>query len=333
MFSIDVIVEGLGKWCDVILVFAVAFCFYLPNIWISTIVLLTLLAIRAFYSYNEWYKRPKNRLLYKIGDSDVALVTGGSHGLGLELVKQLLVQGVSRVYVIDVSAPEVDDPRVFYYSCDVGQEADLKRTIATIIRTLTDENKNISILINNAGVRNNGALLHISDKKIHDIFNINTFSQIWILRAVLSHHIDNILPKNPSKRLSVVSLSSVLGSLAPKNLSVYSATKAAIYSIHESLIQEVSHLPQIRILLVAPGQLTTTMFSDVKPSKAFLAPLVDHSDLARRIVDKIDTGDTGVVAYPFYANFLPAIRVLPMSIQQMCRWFSEMDEKVGDDKS
>ena len=85
---------------------------------------------------------------------------------------------------------------------------------------------------------------------------------------------------------------------------MYSATKAATILIHEALHQELKeYLNNIRLLLVTTGQMSTAMFKDVEPSKLFFAPIVNHIELAKLVVDKINVGYVGCISKPFYANF------------------------------
>lgn len=282
----------------------------------------------------------------------VALVTGGSMGLGLEVVRELLRQGILEVVVLDVVDYPFEDPRVKFKKCDVGDEIVLKKTLESIIEMLESTDKYISVLVNNAGIRHHESLLDLADSKIHDLFNINTLSHIWILKAIVNNNLlrlkrqeevngekdlsndSNDSPKDLTnnshiKPLFIVSVTSVLGALAPKNLSVYSATKAAITLIHEALSYELTQYSHIRMLLVSPGQLTSGMFEDVTPSNPFFAPLVKHAELAQKIVSRIIPGHSGVMCEPLYANFIPAVRVLPMMFQNLCRWFSGMDKKIN----
>lgn len=256
------------------------------------------------------------------------MVTGGSGGLGLALVKSLVFDhNVGKVFLLDIKEPEFQfDDRVTFISCDVGSEPELNQTVRSIISGLDSQEKRISVLINNAGVRCSGSLLDLPENSIVRAFATNTFAPIAIIRQVVRHHLE----KYPHLPLSVVSVSSVLGVFGPRNLLVYSASKAALIQIHECLREELRSHKNIRMLLVMPGQLTTDMFKDVSPSKTFLAPLVSHTGLAARIIRRVNRGHEGVLCEPFYANFLPIVKALPMCLQHFCRWFSHMDEKISD---
>lgn len=267
-----------------------------------------------------------------INNKDIALITGGSNGLGLEIVKALLMKRVT-VYVFDVTPPSLvkEDEKLIYIKCDIGNEDELQYQTQRIIQDLNSTHRHISILINNAGIRDNKSLLNLKESRIKSMFNVNIMSQIWILRNVVNNHLEYVQLQDPTARLFVVTVSSILGTLAPKNLSVYAATKAASILLHEAFVQELKEYQNtIRLLLVTTGQLDTGMFKDVIPSKEFFAPIVNHIKLANQIVEYIDIGYSGTLCQPFYANFLPMVRTFPTNLQEFCRRISEMDEKIKD---
>lgn len=272
---------------------------------------------------NSAHKLPSG--LAPLGPADVALVTGGLDGLGLEMVKQLVLHhNVGRVYVVDVREPAFAfDVRVRFVRCDVGSDA-FRPVVEDILAELDRTRKHVSVLVNNAGVRRSGSLLHMPEEDIRRTFLVNTYAHVTALRAVVGHH----LASHPTLRLSVVTVSSILGTLGPRNLLVYSASKAAALQIHECLVQELAQHPSIRMLLVTPGQLTTAMFKDVAPSQLFFAPLVNHTALAVEIVARVSRGEAGVLCEPLYASMLPIVKTLPMVVQHWARRFSGMDEKI-----
>lgn len=247
------------------------------------------------------------------------MVTGGARGLGAELVKGLL-EKVGQVIVLDVQKGNL--PQVDYIHCDLQQ--DVTTQITKIMNRLEQEGKHITVLVNNAGVRKSGSLLSTTAEDIACVFSVNLFAQITLIKTIVQRHI----AKHSRSQLSIVNVLLILGTLAPKNLSMYSASKAAMIQVHESFAQEVKH-ENIQTLLVTPGQLDTQMFADVEPSRRFFAPIVSHARLAQQIINKVNKGEGGVLCEPLYANFLPVVRSLPMQLQAFCRWFSQMDTKIS----
>ncbi|KAH3683865.1 hypothetical protein WICPIJ_005164 [Wickerhamomyces pijperi] len=269
---------------------------------------------------NTIYKRSGPRWS-KLGKEDIALITGGSNGLGLELVKHLLLLGV-KVVNIDKTKPDPNHLKkhenLVYYQCDLN---DLDK-LAHVIQQIQQSGLAPTILINNAAIRHNKSFLHMTTDQINTTHNVNLQSSLILLKSFL---------KEQSQRFYVVNIASVLGLLNPVNLSIYSLTKAALISIHESLSYELSFTnPNIRFLLVLPGQLNTTMFQDVKPPKQFFAPVLKSEKLARAIIEKIQLGERGELYMPLFARFVPLMRMLPQSLRGFLRWITDLDTSVHE---
>lgn len=283
------------------------------------------MTILVFFNLPKFFNSSRN-----FTENDVALVTGASRGLGHNVVQELLGRGVKHVYVLDINEPTTRLTGVEYVRCDVANEHELKSKLTELVRSLAERNLQVTICVNNAGVRHSESLLNLSDDSIRRIFNVNTFSHLWTIKTLLLSHLAKTPVPVQHKRLFITSVSSVLGELGPKNLSAYAGSKAALTQIYESLRQELRGYRLILLLLVIPGQLNTPMFQDVVPSKQILAPIVRSDKLAKKIVDRIQQNHGGVLCAPLYANVLPAIRVLPMWLQAAFRWFTDMDNKVID---
>jgi short-subunit dehydrogenase len=135
----------------------------------------------------------------------------------------------------------------------------------------------------------------------------------------------------------VVTISSILAHLAPASLSDYTASKAAVSSLHHTLCNELRSHPDrsifatVKTLLVEPGQLDTQLFAD-KTSVPFYAhffgPVLEAKDVAKEILRKIERGDGGEIRMPFYAKCMPLFPVLPGTVQLAFRWFSGIDRAM-----
>lgn len=270
------------------------------------------------------YLREPSYDLSAFNSKDAALVTGGLGGLGLEIVKQLLSrEKLGHVFILDIQKPpSLNSDAVTFVKCDISSPEALIESLDYVYSSLGD--KRMTFVVNNAGVRNSGSILNTSVETFRKVFQVNTFAVFSILKEVVKRHVN----RESAAPLCIANISSVLGTFGPKNLLAYSASKAATIQIHECFTEEVRDFPSIRPLLVLPGQLTTDMFNDVTPSRQFFAPLVDHRQLARLIVDKLMAGHVGTLCEPMYANFLPIMKIMPYSVQKIARWASEMDEKI-----
>ncbi|GEQ66786.1 hypothetical protein JCM33374_g449 [Metschnikowia sp. JCM 33374] len=282
------------------------------------------------YAFDVENRRTISKLpsvpLPPLGVNDVALVTGGSCGLGLEMVKSLVSEyKLQRVYILDIVEPKADlGTAVHFIKCDLSSAKDVEGALTKVYSDCNALGRPLSVVVNNAGMRLSGSLLTMKPEAIHKVFDVNTFAPVSILQRVISHHIQN----HSARRLSVVTISSVLGAFGARHLSAYSASKAAATQFHEVLSVEMADFPSVRMLLVTPGQLTTEMFKDLDHTRVFIAPLVDHVAFARSILKKVNIGEVGIMCEPFYSNFGYFMKVLPWKLQQTVRKFTQMDEKI-----
>ena len=89
-------------------------------------------------------------------------------------------------------------------------------------------------------------------------------------------------------------------------------------SRNASCVDERTTYPsQIRTILAVPGQLTTPLFSRVKPPSTFLGPPIAPAALAKRVISAIDSGKNAEIAMPFYADCIASgvWGVLPRSLK------------------
>lgn len=128
---------------------------------------------------------------------------------------------------------------------------------------------------------------------------------------------------------TIVNISSVIGHLGAAQLSDYAAAKAGITAMHKSLSAELQRThPEIKTVLVTPGQLTTPLFYGVQSPNSFLAPVVEPVDVAKEIIAAIDSGRSATVGMPLYARWIDWYNVLPVGIQQIARTLAGVDKSM-----
>jgi short-subunit dehydrogenase len=118
-------------------------------------------------------------------------------------------------------------------------------------------------------------------------------------------------------------------------LADYTAAKAGLLATHASLRAELRHsenpaASNIGTVLVVPGQLSTALFGGVKTPSRFLAPLVEPVELAKEIVAMVDSGQSGEIRVPFYAEWIPVVQALPAGLQRIVRSWSGLDRAMVD---
>ena len=125
---------------------------------------------------------------------------------------------------------------------------------------------------------------------------------------------------------TIVTISSVMGSLGAARLSDYAAAKAGVTALHKSLAAELRRdHPEIKTVLVTPGQLGTPLFAGVTTPHSFIAPVVEPVDVAKEIIKAIDLGISDHIGTPLYARWIDWYNVLPVGLQRLARDFAGVD--------
>lgn len=202
----------------------------------------------------------------------VAVVTGGRRGLGAALVDELLARGARKVYSTARSAYTDERPQVVTAELEVRSD----ESVAALAALAPDA----ELVFNNAGVLLPGGLVTGSFGNITDTFDVNVFGLLRVARAFAP-----ALAANGGGAL--VNMHSVLSWLA--GAGAYGASKSAAWSVTNSLRLELAG-QHTQVVGVHAGFIDTDMVSAVERPKATPA------DIAARILDGLEAGDTEVLA-------------------------------------
>jgi NAD(P)-dependent dehydrogenase (short-subunit alcohol dehydrogenase family) len=190
-------------------------------------------------------------------DAKVALVTGGSSGIGLATAKQFVNEG-AHVFITGRREPELTAAvkeigrNVSHVQGDVSNLNDLDRLFAQIKR----ERGKLDIVFANAGVARYAALGTITEDLYDSIFNINVKGMLFTVQKALP-----LLPDGAS----IILNGSIVGSKGLPMNSVYSATKAAVRSFARTWTTDLKGR-RIRVNVVSPGPIDTPGLSDLLAS-------------------------------------------------------------------
>ncbi|GMM34244.1 short-chain dehydrogenase/reductase [Saccharomycopsis crataegensis] len=255
---------------------------------------------------------------------DIILITGGSNGLGKQLVQCFHNAGITVIVFDSVVPAKQDDAEgdnIWYFQCDISN----KNKILEMKQIIDNDIGPVTVLINNAGIMRGKPLTELSFEEIETMINVNLLSNFYIDKIFLPDMIEN-------KRGYIVTVASVLGYMSPAKLSAYGASKSGVIALHESLTYELGSpslsSSGIRTLLIAPGQLRTSMFEGVQTPSELLAPKLDPSYVANIIFQAVNRGRRGEIKIPLYGNFLPIFRALPWRITEVARYISGIDSTM-----
>lgn len=277
---------------------------------------------------------------------EVIVVTGGASGLGLLLAEVYGMRGAT-VAVLDVNEMDSGEARgVTFYKCDVSDKAQVARIAAEIEKDVSaflprpklplavagwltkcprgrlrqPQLGTPTVLINNAAVVVGKSLLDLSLDEIDKSLSTNLLGPFYCLKAFLPAILRS------GRGGTIVNVSSVIGHLGAAQLSDYAAAKAGLTALHRSLAAElaVSH-PDVRMVLVTPGQLSTPLFYGVQTPNSFLAPVVEPVEVTKEIMAAIDGGCAAEVGMPLYARLVDWYNVLPVGVQRVVRGLAGID--------
>ncbi|MBK6264973.1 SDR family oxidoreductase [Marivirga sp. S37H4] len=179
--------------------------------------------------------------------SSVAVITGGSNGIGKAISSKLAAENIL-VVVADIVPPKEAPENVIFRQCDVtiGDEVD------ALYKWILSEIGAPDLLIINAGKGIHEQLIEGDPEKWFAVLNLNIMGALRFIRAFVP-------PMYQNKSGKVVFISSVSAMKAYTYGSVYSASKAALDMIAETLRLET--LPYIKVTTIAAG-ITDSDFFD-----------------------------------------------------------------------
>ena len=206
----------------------------------------------------------------------VAVVTGGSSGIGLATAQRFIADGAQVVVTgrnqeaVDAAVAELGD-RAMGIHGDVANLEDLDSLFAQV----QEQFGRVDVLFANAGIARFAPFDAVTEEHFDSLFNINVRGLFFTVHKALP-----LL----SEGASVILNASVVAQSGLPNTSIYSATKAAVRSLGRTLAAELS--PRgIRVNVVSPGLIETPFWSKVGLSQdeidAFGEQVVHQTPLGR----------------------------------------------------
>ncbi len=186
----------------------------------------------------------------------VVIVTGGSRGIGAEIVKQLALKDYNVILNYNKSEKQAKEIKeslikegkiIEIFKADVSKKDEVK----SLIKFAIDKFKKIDVLINNAGISQTKLFIDITDNDWEEMLQKNLTSVFYCTREVLSNMIKN-------KSGCIINISSIWGMVGASCEVHYSVAKAGIDAMTKSLAKELGP-SNIRVNSIAPGMIDTDM--------------------------------------------------------------------------
>ncbi|AXY24960.1 sorbitol-6-phosphate 2-dehydrogenase [Suicoccus acidiformans] len=187
-------------------------------------------------------------------DGKVAVVTGGSSGIGASIIESLLAQGV-KVANFDIRDGELQDDNLLFVEVDVTSREAVEEGVAKVVETFGT----IDGLVNNAGIniptllvdtKEPGSKYELNDAIFDKMIAINQKGLYLVAQAV-----GRILADK--KHGVIINMGSESGLEGSEGQSCYAATKAAVYSFTRSWAKELGK-SNVRVVGLAPGIMEET---------------------------------------------------------------------------
>jgi len=189
-------------------------------------------------------------------ENKVAIVTGGSRGIGKSICEKFIAEGAIVAFTY-VSSDEKARALEAELSKNGGVAKGFKSNAADfnqaqeLIDAVVAQFGRIDVLVNNAGITRDGLLMRMSEQDWDDVMNTNLKSVFNTVKAVQKHMLKQ-------RSGSIINLSSVVGVKGNAGQSNYSASKAGIIGFTKSIALELGSR-NIRSNAIAPGFIETEM--------------------------------------------------------------------------
>jgi len=278
---------------------------------------LVFLGVQILVSFAELFYRcifPKEE---KNIAGEVAVVTGGGHGIGLELVRQLSDLGV-KVAVWDINKTSADEAikeveekggTGLALTVDVADRESVHQAVARTRHQLGE----VTLLFNNAGIMPCKLFLNHSEDDIEKLFSVNVFSQFWTVME--------FLPRMLSlKKGHIVSISSIAGVTGTPNLVPYCSSKFAVKGLMDALQIELRQTypdSGIKTTVVHPVTVNTGLALYPKTRFPSLMPILSPEYVASQTISAMRR-DEEYAFVPSHALPLTVlVKLLPRKAQHL----------------
>ncbi len=186
----------------------------------------------------------------------IALITGGSRGIGAAIVRKFAASGATVAFTYHSSSAAADaivseltaqGATVKAYQSDAGSYEQAEQ----LVKSAIEDFGRIDILINNAGITRDNLMLRMNESQWDEVIHTNLKSVFNLTKHVLR-------PMLKNRSGSIINMSSVVGDFGNAGQANYAASKAGIFGFTKSIAKEVGSR-SIRCNAIAPGFIATEM--------------------------------------------------------------------------
>ncbi|KAL2393227.1 Dehydrogenase RED2 [Exophiala dermatitidis] len=275
-----------------------------------------LLAAGLVYRLNRWLSRKavNNFVTDRTWDwrKEIVAITGGSSGIGKEMVRLLADRGI-KVVILDLSPPQMPArSNIFFYKLDVTSPKEVQE----VGRRIREEVGDPTVLINNAGVGPWKTILEESHEVLQQTFQVNVVSHFALIKEFLPH----MIARNHGHVVTIASMASFV--TISGNVS-YSATKVAALALHEGLAQELKSrygANKVRTTCVHPWWIRTPLLQPLLNAGKWKEFTLEPETVAEAVVSQVLKGESGQLIIPARLGLAAGVRGWPSWLQEVVWW-------------
>ena len=206
----------------------------------------------------------------KLLEGKVALVTGGSRGIGAAIARRFAEQGAAVAFTYRSSAEQAN--AMAAQLSELGVKAKAYQSDASsyqaseeLANAVLEEFGKVDILVNNAGITRDNLMLRMTEEMWDDVIQTN-------LKSIFNLTKHLIRPMMKNRGGSIINMSSIVGVTGNAGQANYAASKAGIIGFTKSIAKEMGSR-SIRCNAIAPGFIETDMTDtlDEKVKEGYLA--------------------------------------------------------------
>jgi 3-oxoacyl-[acyl-carrier protein] reductase len=193
-------------------------------------------------------------------EQQVAIVTGGSRGIGQAICLALARQGAT--VIAAARSTERTEAWVRAAGAEIGArvhpvavDITSRDAVNQLIEQTAEQHNRLDILVNNAGITRDGLLMSMEDEQFDQVLDTNLRAAFWTMRAVSRHMVR-------ARRGRIINITSVAGIMGNPGQANYSAAKAGLIGMTKSVAKELGKR-NITCNAVAPGFIATDMTQDL----------------------------------------------------------------------
>ena len=195
-----------------------------------------------------------------MSEKKIALITGGSRGIGFSCAKELAKAGCD-IIINDICEQEKAQPaldelkslgaQAWFYRFDVSNPEQVNEAVTQMIA----DHGHIDVLLNNAGITKDGLFIRMTPEQWEQVIKINLGSAYYVTNAVIKYMMKE-------RQGSVLNMSSIVGVNGNAGQANYSASKAGLIGLTKTLAKEFGSR-NIRVNAVCPGFIQTAMTANL----------------------------------------------------------------------